>query len=104
MKTEIDIMLNTIEKCYEFNRKTNCILYYDESNNIRKARLTENGTNNDIEHMYFVLGGIAVPIGKEEVVENFINKIPQNEREGEKKFKYFSHQKSDFVDCLKSDR
>ncbi|PTQ76240.1 hypothetical protein C8R26_1202 [Nitrosomonas oligotropha] len=48
----------------EFMRGANdeYILYYDETNNIRKLYLKENGAN-DEEYKNFVLGGIALPKG-----------------------------------------
>ena len=37
------------------------ILYYDETNNIRKLVLRENGFNNEVYGLYFVLGGVGIP-------------------------------------------
>lgn len=41
--------------------KTNKIFYFDESNNIKKGIIGKMKDNNeDLENLYFVLGGIAV--------------------------------------------
>ena len=39
------------------------VLYYDETNNARVFKLTEEGFNFD-EHAYFILGGLAFEKGK----------------------------------------
>ena len=61
------------------------VLYYDETNNARVFKLTEEGFNFD-EHAYFILGGLAFEKGKilqqsitDELVDNL--KLQSNMRE-----------------------
>ncbi len=79
------------------------ILYYDETNNYRKFRLTESGMNNNAEYQYYILGGIGV-CGSDIFDEDKLNKELNLPLNTEVKFKYFSKGKKDFLDALSSVR
>ncbi len=99
------LMKKEYENLYGVDRYSNCLLFYDESNNVRKLKLNKNGTNNDAKHLFFVFGGIAIPNNKYcDLDAKILEIIPEKERIGEKKFSYFSNNKKDFEMILKSSR
>ncbi|MFK4966511.1 DUF3800 domain-containing protein [Lactococcus garvieae] len=82
------------------------ILYYDETNNPRVFRLTENGFNYD-EKAYFILGGIAFErtnIPKEEDIEVLLKKLKLQHNLSEIKFKHIKQNANSFIDLISKNR
>jgi hypothetical protein len=77
-------------------------LYYDETNNLRTFKLTDDGFNYD-ERAFFVLGGMAFIKGaepsKEEIEELFIELQLQSSAV-EIKFKHIQQKSKDFLELL----
>ena len=99
--SQLDEMLDELRAMTENNIRG--VLYYDETNNFRHLHLTENGANNPIYGMSFVLGGIGSRSRNTDYSElianlNIDRSIP------ELKFRHFSHGKTCFLDILKSSR
>ena len=77
--------------------------YFDESNNIKKGVIGfEKDNNDDLENLYFVLGGIALsePLNFEELLQY----VGARQKPVDAKFKFFSFGESDFKEALKQKR
>jgi len=103
MKTKLDEFLDNPNTNLDRNFPFKTI-YADESNNIRVARLTPTGANNDLKYLYFVIGGIAVPKDNGTELENIYEYINAKQIPTDAKLKYFAEGKSKFKDILKSSR
>ncbi len=82
--------------------KLNRTFYFDESNNIRKGIIGAEKDNNDLQHLYFVLGGIATkePINFNSLLEFIgVKQIPNDA-----KYKFFTQGNKDFLDSIKQKR
>jgi len=82
------------------NVNENYTFYYDETNNIRKLYLTEDGVNAS-EKDYFVIGGIVhknnnIPLDRNFLFQNL------NLQKSVKEIKLKHIAKGDFINCLKS--
>jgi len=77
------------------------ILFHDETNNFRKLRLTENGTNNEAENKHFVLGGIGQSTRKEIDCSNLVADLKLQKTVKEFKFEHFAPKKKDGIGCSK---
>ncbi|MDR2594698.1 MAG: hypothetical protein LBC87_08015 [Fibromonadaceae bacterium] len=78
------------------------ILYYDETNNFRRLRLTEDGTNNEIENINFVLGGIG-SLSREPIdYSTLLSELKIQKSAKEIKFHHFTKKETDFIEILKS--
>ena len=77
------------------------ILYYDETNNFRQLYLTENGANNEIENINFILGGIG-SLSREPIDYSTLrSELKIQNSEAEIKFSYFERKRTDFIEMLK---
>ena len=80
------------------------IFYYDETNNIRKLRLKENGTFNiqaNQINQNFVLAGIVCEENKYSLeVQSLKNDLYLDKNNNEIKFKHIA--KGNFIECLNS--
>jgi hypothetical protein len=74
--------------------------YYDETNNIKKLKVNEDGYNNSFDSN-FVLGGIAFE-GAEPNIEDLFHGLNLQKSLIDVKFKHIA--KGSFVDCLKSEK
>ncbi len=83
--------------------KVNRKIYFDETNNIRKGFLKEEGYNVDgLENLFFGLGGIAID-GSLDFVE-LLKYVGAKQTPKDAKFKFFSFDNSDFKDAIKQKR
>lgn len=75
-------------------------MYFDETGNARKFRITDEGFNSD-EKEYFILGGLAskkeIPLHK---VEYLFDKFKLKESQQEIKFKHITYKAKDFLELL----
>ena len=77
--------------------------YFDESNNIKKGIIGfDKDNNNDLENLYFVLGGIA--LSKSLDFEGLLKYVGGRQEPKDAKFEYFSFHKTDFIEALKQKR
>jgi uncharacterized protein involved in tolerance to divalent cations len=94
-----DILIMQQERC---KNNIKGILYYDETNNFRRLSLTENGTNNSIENINFVLGGIG-NLSKEPIdCSALLSELKIGKSVEEIKFSYFARGKTNFIEILNS--
>lgn len=79
--------------------KLNRTIFFDESNNFRKGVIgTEKDNNEDLENLYFTLGGIATkdPINFPELLDYIgAKQIPRDA-----KYKFFTLKHNGFTDAL----
>lgn len=90
------------EKYFPKNNSIKDTFYYDETNNIRKFVLRENGFNNDISNAYFILGGIVVPNDVVPNIDILIKKLDFPKENKELKFKNFVGRKKTIDGILRS--
>ena len=77
--------------------------YFDESNNIKKGIIGfDKDNNNDLENLYFVLGGIA--LSKSLDFEGLLKYVGGRQEPKDAKFEYFSFHKTYFIEALKQKR
>ena len=77
--------------------------YFDESNNIKKGIIGfDKDNNNDLENLYFVLGGIA--LSKSLDFDGLLKYVGGRQEPKDAKFEYFSFHKTDFIEALKQKR
>jgi len=87
------------------------ILFFDETNNFRKLRLTESGTNSDAENKHFVLGGIGSLTKKAIDCSDLLANLKLQKTVKEFKFEHFAPKKKEsmssseyFLNILKSQK
>ncbi|ELI6299578.1 TPA: DUF3800 domain-containing protein [Enterococcus faecalis] len=81
-------------------------LYYDETNNSRVFRLTDDGFNFN-EKAYFILGGLAFEKGKypsEDSLKNLIEKLKVQQNSMEIKFKHIQQKAKVFLELISKKR
>jgi len=74
--------------------------YYDETNNIKKLSISEEGYNNTLDSN-FILGGVVFE-GSEPNIEDLFDGLKLQKTLKDVKFKHIA--KGSFVDCLKSEK
>src|SRR5690554_5561132 len=82
------------------------IMYYDETNNPRTFRLTDDGFNVN-EHEFFILGGIGFESNKlvsSKDIDGLFSKLQLQENANEVKFKHIRQNAKDFISLLSKPR
>ncbi|MGN1295054.1 MAG: DUF3800 domain-containing protein [Bacilli bacterium] len=83
--------------------KTNKIFYFDESNNIKKGIIGKDKDNNDdLENLYFVLGGIAVD--KNIDFDELLKYVGARQIPTDAKFSFFAFKKNKFEEAISQSR
>ena len=99
----VDLFIELHNEGYKDSmKKLNYDIYFDETNNIRIARLTPSGTNTNIEHNFFVLGGIAITKNtylEKDLLYKCLN-LQKNLKE--LKFKNLCPHRENFINIIKS--
>lgn len=80
------------------------IFFYDETNNIRKFILKQDGFNNDLSNSYFVLGGLIIKAKEKYEIEKFIESLRLQKNINEIKFKTLAGKVSNFKQLLSNQR
>ena len=78
------------------------VLYYDETNNARVFKLTEEGFNFD-EHAYFILGGLAFEkekILQQSITDELVDNLKLQSNMREIKFKHIQQKSKNFIELL----
>ncbi|OAV81988.1 hypothetical protein BA718_11075 [Streptococcus gallolyticus subsp. gallolyticus] len=100
-------IINNIASLHKIpNMDKEYVLYYDETNNARVFKLTEEGFNFD-EHAYFILGGLAFEKGKilpQTIIDELINSLNLQVNMNEIKFKHIKQKATTFIDLLAKPR
>ncbi len=81
-------------------------LFYDETNNSRIFKLTEDGFNYD-EKAYFILGGIVFNKSSEpnkESIDNMLERLQVPQNSSEVKFKHIKQKANGFIDLISKSR
>ena len=83
--------------------KINKTFYFDESNNIKKGIIgKEKDNNEDLENLYFVLGGIAVD--KNIDFEDLLKYVGARQVPTVAKFSFFVFKKNKFEEAISQSR
>lgn len=84
-------------------KKISRTFFFDESNNIKKGRIgVEKDNVSDLEHLCFILGGIAV---KEEInFEELLNFVGAKQIPSDAKFSFFAFKHTEFIEAIKQPR
>ena len=83
--------------------KTNKTFYFDESNNIKKGIIGKDKDNNDdLENLYFVLGGIAVD--KNIDFDELLKYVGARQVPTDAKFSFFAFKKNKFEEAISQSR
>lgn len=84
-------------------KKINRTFFFDESNNIKKGRIgVEKDNVLDLEHLCFVLGGIAI---KEEInFEELLKYVGARQIPIDAKFSFFAFKHTEFIEAIKQPR
>lgn len=83
--------------------KINKTFYFDESNNIKKGIIGKDKDNNeDLENLYFVLGGIA--IDKNIDFDDLLRYVGARQVPKDAKFTFFTFKKNKFEDAISQSR
>ena len=78
-------------------------MYFDESNNIKKGVLGKVCDNNeDLENLYFVLGGIALKYNFD--FNDLLQYVGARQEPKDAKFKFFAFNHTNFVDAIEQTR
>ena len=102
-KTLVDELILQHNKMYGLNTQiNNCDMFFDETNNIRIAKLTDKGTNDEIKHRFFVLGGVAVEKGVCINIDDVYDYIGLQSSTREMKFKHLCPYRNNFTNIIKS--
>lgn len=99
----IDFNLELIRQMTNID-KMNLKMFFDESNNIRVVRLTENGTNENIHNIYFVLGGLAYPETSDVDLSDIFSYIGVSQIPNDAKLRFFTRGETEFKKILKETR
>ncbi len=101
--SKLDDFLNDCKNPFIKFKKIDRIFFFDESNNIKKGRIgVEKDNVADLEHLCFVLGGIAI---KEEInFEELLKYVDARQVPVDAKFSFFAFKKTDFLDAIKQPR
>ena len=79
---------------------SNRIFYFDESNNIKKGIIgLDKDNNNDLENLYFVLGGVALSESLD--FKDLLKYIGARQEPKDAKFKFFAFGASSFEEAIK---
>lgn len=101
--SKLDNFANVVQSQFEGCRKIDKTFYFDESNNIKKGIIGEEKDNvDDLGHLCFVLGGIAID-GRIDFDE-LLNYVGARQAPSDAKFKFFSYGQSDFGEAIKQSR
>lgn len=84
-------------------KKIGRTFFFDESNNIKKGRIgVEKDNISDLEHLCFVLGGIAI---KEEInFEELLKYVGARQIPIDAKFSFFAFKHTEFIEAIKQPR
>lgn len=99
----IDLNLKLIKVATDVD-KLSLNMFFDESNNIRVVRLNDNGTNENIHNIYFVLGGLSYSSKLNLDLNDIFAYIGAKQIPIDAKLKYFSRGNTDFKEILKETR
>lgn len=87
-ETKLDDFINLFKERRQ-SIKLNRTLYFDESNNIKKAIIGhEKDNNEDLENLYFVLGGIA--LNENLNFDELLNYVGARQKPVDAKFNFFA--------------
>lgn len=101
-ETKLDDFINLFKERRQ-SIKLNRTLYFDESNNIKKAIIGhEKDNNEDLENLYFVLGGIA--LNENLNFDELLNYVGARQKPVDAKFNFFAFKKSKFEDAIEQSR
>ena len=97
------VMIENIASLHNIpNMDKEYVLYYDETNNARVFKLTEEGFNFD-EHAYFILGGLAFEKGKilqQSIIDELVDNLKLQSNMREIKFKHIQQKSKNFIELL----
>ena len=100
--SEIDNILSTVKQ-FGQTAHLNRVIYFDESNNIKKGIIGKEKDNNfDLENLYFVLGGIATK--KELDFKELLAYVGARQVPVDAKFSFFSFRKTKFEEAVQQSR
>src|SRR5690554_4146399 len=103
--SNLDNLIQMLYTIREADKITSGILFYDETNNFRKFKLTKKGLNNNVyEKSCFVLGGLYIEDKYNIDINTLMIKLKPQKSIKEFKFKYFSNNSINFFDILNSNR
>lgn len=96
-------MIENIDSLHNIpNMDKEYVLYYDETNNARVFKLTEEGFNFD-EHAYFILGGLAFEkekILQQSITDELVDNLKLQSNMREIKFKHIQQKSKNFIELL----
>ena len=99
---EIDNILSTVKQ-FGQTAHLNRVIYFDESNNIKKGIIGKEKDNNfDLENLYFVLGGIATK--KELDFKELLAYVGARQVPVDAKFSFFAFGKTKFEEAIQQSR
>lgn len=101
--SKLDDYINKFKNPMIELRKIDRTLFFDESNNIKKARIGSKKDNvANLEHLCFVLGGIAVK--KEIDFQELLNYVGARQNPVDAKFSFFAFKHTDFIGVISQSR
>lgn len=101
--SKLDDYLVTFKNPFVKLKKIGRTFFFDESNNIKKGRIgVEKDNISDLEHLCFVLGGIAI---KEEInFEELLKYVGARQIPIDAKFSFFAFKHTEFIEAIKQPR
>lgn len=101
--SKLDDYLVTFKNPFVKLKRIGRTFFFDESNNIKKGRIgVEKDNISDLEHLCFVLGGIAI---KEEInFEELLKFVGARQIPIDAKFSFFAFKHTEFIEAIKQPR